>query len=313
MLAKNYSQASMSRVDAARNLQSVQDIQAWSEWICSVQAGDENLRPYSEEEMDRWQIQHVKLRGNFQVGLKDFTPFFVTEDTTRLVLQAAMKMPGSMIVDLKKAPAMHGWIHLENALSAWADIETEENVPPVTFAAWTIDPHHKTVSIACFDHKSYPPRYVVGIVLIDGDQVGRYDIDVARAKSNNSIAMSWGNFLRVVYSLWLFCAQKIVIESSDHPNRAARRQEERARIKPQPVRIIQLRAKQRETFLDRQEGETEREHQKRMSRWMVEGHWRQQAVGPNWSEHRQVWINAHPAGNPDAPIRNIEKLYAVSR
>lgn len=38
-------------------------------------------------------------------------------------------------------------------------------------------------------------------------------------------------------------------------------------------------------------------------RWVVRGHWRQQAVGPNHSEHKPVFIAPHVHGPQGAPLK----------
>ena len=38
-------------------------------------------------------------------------------------------------------------------------------------------------------------------------------------------------------------------------------------------------------------------------RWVVRGHWRQQAVGPNHSEHKPVFIAPHVRGPQGAPLK----------
>ncbi len=47
-------------------------------------------------------------------------------------------------------------------------------------------------------------------------------------------------------------------------------------------------------------------------RWWVEGHWRQQACGPNMSERRPIFIFPHVKGPPDRPFKtDAERVYRL--
>jgi hypothetical protein len=48
-------------------------------------------------------------------------------------------------------------------------------------------------------------------------------------------------------------------------------------------------------------------------RWIVKGHPRLQACGPGRKDRKMIWIDAHPAGPDDKPLRTREKVYAVIR
>lgn len=59
---------------------------------------------------------------------------------------------------------------------------------------------------------------------------------------------------------------------------------------------------------ERREGAREYHH-----RWIVRGHPRLQACGPGRQDRKLIWIEAHPAGPPDKPLRTKERVYAVIR
>jgi hypothetical protein len=48
-------------------------------------------------------------------------------------------------------------------------------------------------------------------------------------------------------------------------------------------------------------------------RWTVAGHWRNQAVGPGYSDHRPVYINPHLKGKEDAPLLTSPKVKVWTR
>lgn len=48
-------------------------------------------------------------------------------------------------------------------------------------------------------------------------------------------------------------------------------------------------------------------------RWIVHGHPRRQPCGPGRKDRKLIWIEAHPAGPADKPLRTRETVYAVIR
>jgi hypothetical protein len=48
-------------------------------------------------------------------------------------------------------------------------------------------------------------------------------------------------------------------------------------------------------------------------RWIVKGHNRLQACGPGRRDRKLIWIEAHPAGPDDKPLKTKTTVYAVVR
>jgi hypothetical protein len=48
-------------------------------------------------------------------------------------------------------------------------------------------------------------------------------------------------------------------------------------------------------------------------RWIVQGHARLQACGPGRKDRKLIWIDPHPAGPADKPLKIKTKVYAVIR
>jgi hypothetical protein len=48
-------------------------------------------------------------------------------------------------------------------------------------------------------------------------------------------------------------------------------------------------------------------------RWTVAGHWRNQAVGQQWSERRPIYINSYLKGPEDAPLLSTPKVKVWTR
>jgi len=91
-------------------------------------------------------------------------------------------------------------------------------------------------------------------------------------------------------------------------DRSTRRRSQRAGMPTTDVRLVDVRHRRiREpgSFGDQNPG---RDWQ---SRWLVGGHWRQQACGPNRSERRPVWIAPHVKGPEDKPLKVKPTVHVV--
>lgn len=81
---------------------------------------------------------------------------------------------------------------------------------------------------------------------------------------------------------------------------------------PPTVQVVALRRTERTPVEDapseRQPGAREYH-----CRWIVKGHTRLQPCGPQRADRKLIWIDAHPAGPEDKPLRTRERVYAVVR
>lgn len=127
--------------------------------------------------------------------------------------------------------------------------------------------------------------------------------------------------LRAVADLSLFflaaCVwfkQKILVSAPGHVERHARKRyvREHKLKEPPSVKVIALRASLREPAQHEPSAPSEktREYQ---CRWIVRGHARLQPCGPGRGDRKLIWIDPHPAGPEDKPLRTRERVYAVIR
>lgn len=72
----------------------------------------------------------------------------------------------------------------------------------------------------------------------------------------------------------------------------------------QVVQMLPMQHKEQE-----ETGQT-RTYRRSAYRWVVRGHWRNQAVGKNRKGRKLTWIASHLRGNPDGPLKTSEKVYA---
>ena len=124
--------------------------------------------------------------------------------------------------------------------------------------------------------------------------------------SGHPVEGDWGVFQATVRSAWLLMQQKLARAVEVLPDRAARRRAQREGRQPARLRIIELRRP--ESCPPAGMSEREYHHQ-----WIVRGHWRQQACGPEHSRRRPTWIAPHIKGPEGTPMLGGEKVYAWKR
>lgn len=117
----------------------------------------------------------------------------------------------------------------------------------------------------------------------------------------------WTELLARLASCLLLMKQTLTVQQSAYPQRSALRRLERQNSPTSPVRVITLRHKRAEGHGDTV-SDREYYHQ-----WVVRGHWRNQACGPNSTLRRPIWIVPHIKGPEGAPLLGGEKVYALKR
>jgi hypothetical protein len=109
---------------------------------------------------------------------------------------------------------------------------------------------------------------------------------------------------RVLAAMWQLSSQPSITDTEEvAPDRATQRRLARRGQPVAPVRVMNLASRQRSPAATGAAGG--REYQRR---WIVEGHWRQQACGPGWSQHRPVWIAPHVKGPEGKPLVATESV-----
>jgi hypothetical protein len=265
----------------------------------------------------------------------------VSPDMSKLVAYAAEKLGDDETVDLELAPTQCGLVRFDSPLEIlelrgrtmlahWAlwgpgpsirgratyyvhffnDILTEPD-EVVREMASAVDDINPGVSLQALQRLRGRWDYIGAETLVAGDRLGpwRRDVDPATralfAEAGVSVTQPTNNRAFIV-ALWSMLNQTITDVSEGEVKRAKRDQIRKARI-PGRVTVIQLR---RLEGVSRGAGETQVEWQ---HRWMVRGHWRNQAFGTGRSERRRIWIHPFWKGDPNAPVTQTEKVYDLSR
>jgi hypothetical protein len=111
---------------------------------------------------------------------------------------------------------------------------------------------------------------------------------------------------RILAAMWQLSSQPNITDTTDaEPDRATQRRLSRRGHAVPPVRIVNLAARHGAHRTESEESEGGRTYTRR---WIVEGHWRQQACGPQWSQRRPTYIPAHVKGPTDAPLVTREAV-----
>lgn len=82
---------------------------------------------------------------------------------------------------------------------------------------------------------------------------------------------------------------------------------------PPTVQVVALRKSARVASEDAETPEQRASARHYGCRWIVAGHPRHQACGPGRKDRKLIWIEAHVAGPPEAPLKTREKVFAVVR
>lgn len=118
---------------------------------------------------------------------------------------------------------------------------------------------------------------------------------------------------RVVAALWTLLHQDGIAATTTHVvPRQQRRHAERKGVtdpKGSAVQVVTLRKLHR----TRPDGEPEHDGRHYSHRWVVNGHWRNAAVGPGRTQRRLTWVTPHIKGPDDAPLLTKQRVNAWVR
>lgn len=108
-------------------------------------------------------------------------------------------------------------------------------------------------------------------------------------------------------SAWLLMQQPMLIdrtrERADGPTRRAHA---RDGLPDPAVTVVDLRRQY--VPQDQDPDGSDGEGRRYRNRWVVSGHWRNQAFGPHLSERRQTWIPSYVKGPEGAPLLSTERV-----
>jgi hypothetical protein len=106
----------------------------------------------------------------------------------------------------------------------------------------------------------------------------------------------------------------VLTQSEGHVERHARKRMQREfKLPDKPtVTVVALRKAVR-VAVEPTEGAAASSSRQYHVRWIVKGHPRMQACGPGRADRKLIWIESHPAGPEDKPLRTKTTVFAVVR
>lgn len=114
---------------------------------------------------------------------------------------------------------------------------------------------------------------------------------------------------RLVFAAWALLNQEGLTESATRtpapPQARSKARKRRAELDQTPVTVVDLRRAAR----DRQAAVEGAAQSRFHSRWIVRGHWREQACGKGRADRRRIYVEPHYKGPADAPLVLRERVY----
>lgn len=105
--------------------------------------------------------------------------------------------------------------------------------------------------------------------------------------------------------------QPLIVDRTDATDGQPAKRKQHKRIPLEELKKISVLRLRRIQPNHEDEGTTDTEKRAYSHRWIVSGHFRNQAFGQNWSEHRVIWIPPYVAGPADKPLVIKEKVTVI--
>lgn len=246
--------------------------------------------------------------------LRDAELWFVGADMCDLLAGAATDLPATELRP-SLVPAEAGFVVFERALEG-IDADGYGLGPTHTGAMLWGDARWERTGEPILGVTVYGPLRAGGVLAPIGGLIWPFgrtpddslnDMESSESDLSDTAVASMAEDRRRLLALWLLSAQPGLATSiRSVQDRASARRAKRTGVE-QAVRVVLLRRRPPATEGQEFTGRTYRH------RWTVTGHWRNQAVGEGWSEHRPTYINPHLKGPGDAPLIRSPKVKSWTR
>jgi hypothetical protein len=153
----------------------------------------------------------------------------------------------------------------------------------------------------------YPPVPFIAIPFVEGQDIRGWMNDVGTEDDGFPDRPIVETALCYIGAALALVRQQIITTPSERPERSIRKRLPDDWQGEPMVRVVQL----RRISANHGAGSDAVEWS---HRWVVSGHWRQQACGPNYSERRPVYVLPFVKGPGDKPLKaQAERVFAVVR
>ncbi|GAA1308923.1 hypothetical protein [Saccharothrix xinjiangensis] len=265
--------------------------------------------------------------------------YWVSPEMTQVVTAAATTLPEDLRVDETHQPAEHGFIVFAEPIGSYLGDALGDRRVDIAAASWGPlpgVPDATGVTFYSVRDLDYARHCLTRIL---GRPPKRAELDAALSASpewmwDNEMTLHHGNtiadldligqlttlvvgqavvpWMKVLYAAWLLMTQPGISETEQvTPNRRLQRREAREGVRSSEVRIVHVHRRHRDKPTGSQSsGSGERRY---TVRWLVRGHWRNQAHGPDRSLRRLVWINPQVRGPQDKPLKTGHTVHVWDR
>lgn len=286
-------------------------------------------------------VRHLQLHPNKEVQvlryawqldeelLTDSRPFYWSSEPICATLDASRTVPLEGVVSEWNIDVPNAWWYFETPLPIETTVSANGAPIRALSQGWVrgnfvviayvdVAPDKMAYGSALWPSQVFTWRRGVTIAEMLSDCAEKHDELYGPGKKwankphtpKEQFVRSAERIARFVLAGHVWLQQKIACTESVRPSRPERRRYERETKREAPdVQIVHLRRYDRSPE-EPPEGASNRDW---TCRWTVDGHWRQQACGPNFTERRLTFVHPYVKGPADKPLRTREKIYAADR
>lgn len=248
--------------------------------------------------------EHQEKAEGMALGASLVPLWFISREMTDLVDIASATVPLDTLLDHTMLPEEGGLVFFQRPLIRFTDTEDNPKRTSYYFNAMMWYPAIVNASspgtmFILFAHTRRTWGIIGDSFWLYGDRLDK----PLRSTDGTFQTTTQRNDRQFAMALWLLATQEGLSErGEEHLDRSSKRRSERAKVPTGPVRILRLRS----GHTGRSDGTpstVEWTH-----RWIVRGHWRNQAYGPGRQQRRPVWIAPHIRGPEDKPLDTREGI-----
>lgn len=223
-------------------------------------------------------------------------PYYVSTDIAHTIATASITLPRETLLSHEQFPEGEAFCWFERPLSIPGHVvDPSDPSRMAAGVAWgsTKSNDFDQLVVVVFDQNCAPARLYF-------EDFGRPFAGLTRGSgilgeypNGPDIAVT-----RFIWTLLGFVRQRIFTPISHSANRTAREQASRSHLERyEEVKVIVVRQRQGAEYREGEHYPVDWSH-----RWLVRGHWRNQACGPKREKRQTVWVTPYVKGPDDKPL-----------
>ena len=270
-----------------------------------------------------------------QALIKASAPFAWSRETMRAVLQASKSIPLDTQVNRWNLESPAAWWHFEEPLPFRTVQDPTLLVRALNFGWIPTDEQDFGMPCVCWIDAERPVRFPISPSMTweweQGQTLGQMlNATLLQHRKLYGPGGKWEykeqvgeeEFMKAAEGMARFMLaglawlnQKVVTVSPGHVERHRRKEfNKKTGQDLRAVQVVQLRRATRPTDAEQPADGTEQTQREYTHRWVVSGHWRNQACGPKSGDRRLTYILPYVKGPDDKPLAEPrQKVYEVRR